>query len=104
MAKWAWKKGMYGLQQPFTIKYPKTGVVFDLTGYTVTLYVWSAAILLFSLVGILDGDPTTGKCYFTPIVTDFATAGKYRFEVECTKVAAVVKTKDYIVENTDTRP
>ena len=93
---------MYGLQQPFTIKTPD-GTAFDLTGYTVTLYVFSAA-LLFSLVGILDADPTTGICYFTPIITDFATAGKYRFEVECTKAGAVVKTKNYIVENTDTRP
>ena len=102
MPTWDWKVDMYGLQQPFTIKTPD-GVVFDLTGYTVTLYVWQGAVNLFSLVGILDGDPTTGKCYFTPIITDFDTVGKYRFEIECTKVGALVRTKHYIVEVTDKR-
>jgi len=103
MPKWNWKEDMYGLQQPFTIKTPD-GVVVDLTGFTVTLYVWKEDILEFSNVGVLDGDPTTGKCYFTLIATDFDTPGKFRFEVELTKAGAVVKTKNYIVECTDSRP
>ena len=102
MAKWNWKKGMFGLQQPFTIKKPD-GVVVDLTGFTVTLYVWSGATPLFNSVGVLDADPTTGICYFTMIAADFATAGKYRFEVECTKALVLIKTKNYIVENTEDR-
>ena len=104
MAKWDWKEDMYGLQQPFTIYYPGKKTVLDLTGMTVTLYVWDEAGLEFSLVGILDGDPTTGKCYFTPIAANFAVAGKYRFEIEITAGGKVIKTKDYIVENTDSRP
>jgi len=102
MPQWDWKKSMYGLQQPFTIKTPD-GVVFDLTGYTVTLYLWDEAGAEFSLVGVLDGDPTSGICYFTPTVTEFTVAGKFRFEVELTKAGAVVKTKDYIVQVTEDR-
>ena len=104
MAKWEWKEDMYGLQQPFTIYYHGGKTVVDLTGLTPTLYVWDDAGLEFSLVGILDGDPTTGICYFTPIVTDFVVAGKYRFEIELTAGGKVIKTKDYIVECTDSRP
>ena len=103
MAKRNWKKGMYGLQQPFTIKTPD-GIAVDLTGYTVTLYVWKGTTLLFSLIGVLDADPTTGTCYLTPILGNFNAVEKYRFEVEATKVGVVVKTKDYIVECTGTRP
>jgi len=102
MAKWDWKVDMYGLQQPFTIKTPD-GVVVDLTGLTVTLYVWLGEVNLFSLVGVLDGDPTTGKCYFTPIITDFDTVGKYRFEIELTKLNTLIRTKHEIVECTDKR-
>ena len=103
MPKWNWKEDMYGLRQPFTIKTPDGGLV-DLTGFTVTLYVWLAGALEFSLVGVLDGDPTTGICYFTPISGNFDTAEKYRFEVELTDGVSVVKTKNYIVECTDSRP
>ena len=102
MPKWDWKKDMYGLQQPFTIKTPD-GDLFDLTGYTVTLYVWSGTTALFDSVGVLAGDPTTGICYFTTGAGDFDTAGRYRFEIEITKAGVVVKTKDYIVEVTEDR-
>ena len=103
MPAWEWKKDMYGLQQPFTIYYPGGVTVFDLTGFAVTLYVWSGTTALFNLVGILDADPTTGICYFTPIITDFDTAGKYRFEIEITQAGELIKTKDYIVECTEDR-
>ena len=105
MPTWDWKEGMYGLEQPFTIKTPD-GVPYDLTGHVVTLYVFKEGVQLFALVGILDGDPTTGKCYFTPINTNFpaASKGTYRFEIECTKAGVVVKSKNYAVEVTDTRP
>jgi len=103
MPKWNWKEDMYGLRQPFTIKTPDGNVV-DLTGYTVTLYVWLGAALEFSLAGSLHGDPTTGICYFTPTVGQFDNADKFRFEVELTKAGAVVKTKNYVVECTGTRP
>ena len=102
MPQWEWKKGMYGIAQPFLIRTPD-GDPFDLTGYTVTLYVWDV-VLSFSNVGVLDIDPTTGLCYFTPIAADFDTVGTFRFEVEMTDVGKVVKTKNYIVEVTDTRP
>jgi len=102
MPMWDWKKGMYGLQQPFTVRTPN-GVVFDLTGYTVTVFVWDAAGAEFNIVGVLDADPSTGICYFTPPITSFTVAGKFRFEIEITKAGAVVKTKDYIVEVTEGR-
>jgi hypothetical protein len=105
MPQWEWKELMYGLQQPFRIRTPDNEN-FDLTGMTVTLYVWDPAGLEFSLVGILDAVPTTGLCYFTPIVGNFAAGSKgtYRFEVEMTQAGEVVKTKDYVLEITGTRP
>jgi len=102
MPQWDWKKGMYGIAQPFTIKTPD-GTVFDLTGYAVTLYLWDTAGAEFNIIGVLDADPTTGICYFTPTVAEFTVAGKFRFEVELTKVGVIGKTKDYIVEVTEDR-
>lgn len=103
MPAWDWKVDMYGLQQPFTFKTPD-GTVFDLTGYTVTLYVWSpAGVNLFSLLGVLHADPTTGICYFTPIITDFDTVGKFRFGFELTQAGVLVRAKHEIVEVTDKR-
>ena len=93
---------MYGVQQPFTI-YTPDGVVFDLTGYTATMYVWDQAGAEFNLLGILDGDPTTGICYFTPTIAEFTVAGKFRFEIELTKAGTVAKTKDYLVRVTEDR-
>ena len=103
MPAWEWKVGMYGLQQPFLIKYPD-GTIFDLTGYTVNLYVWSGAVLAFTLAGVLHADPTTGLCYFTPTVAEFLTKGQFRFSIEMTKAGVVVPTKHEIVDVTAKRP
>lgn len=105
MPQWEWKELMYGLQQPFRIRTPD-GSNFDLTGLAVTLYVWDAGGLLFSIGGIIDAIPTTGLCYFVPAVGNFGAGdkGTYRFEVEMTAVGQIIKTKDYVVEVTGTRP
>lgn len=104
MPSWIWKEGMFGLEQPFLITTPD-GDPFDLTGLTVTLYVFSG-VLLFSLVGVVDATPSTGLCYFTPIAADMAVGdkGTYRFEIEMTVAGKVIKTNDYILEITGTRP
>jgi hypothetical protein len=96
---------MYGLQQPFLIVTPDDEP-YDLTGKIVTLYVWDASGQLFSLVGVIDAVPTTGLCYFTPIAANMGAGdkGTYRFEIEMTEAGQVVKTKDYLLEITGTRP
>ena len=102
MAKWDWKKGMYGVTQKFTLKDP-SGAPIDLTGMAVTLYVWLGTVAQFNLAGVVDATPTTGICYFTPTAAEFTVAGKFRFEIEYTQAFVIGKTKDYIVENTEDR-
>jgi hypothetical protein len=97
------KKDDYGFSQPFRIK-KKDKTLFDLTGYTATLYIWSGATLKDSIVGTLDADPTTGKCYFTINSDTFDTAGTYSFHIKLTKTGVRISTYTYEVEVQATNP
>ena len=96
MADWEVKKGNYGWQQQFTVK-EKDGSVKDLTGYTVTLKVWSNSTLKFSGECTLDADPTSGKCYYPVQNIDFNTAGSFLGELELTKAGEKLDTKTFTV-------
>lgn len=84
MADWEVTVGEYGYAKQFNVV-DSAGAAFNLTGYTVTLKVWSDSTSLFTGTCDLDADPTTGICYYTPISTDFSATGKYYWRLELTK-------------------
>jgi len=103
MADWKIKKGNYGWNQKFTVK--KTDdTVKDLTGYTVTLRVWSNSTIKFSAECDLDADPTTGICYHTVTETDFDTIGNYFGELELTKTGEKVDCNTFTIQVVATAP
>jgi len=93
-----WYRGdSYPLE--LTIKDKATGMVIDITGYSFLLTVDTLqsppddTTKVFDVVGVLNGDPTTGKVSFTPTVTDTnKTPGSYFYDVEMTDASSNIRT------------
>ncbi len=82
-----------------TISDSSTGSAIDITGYSFKLTVnsdqnpTSTANQQFTVDGVLDADPTTGKVSFTPTTTDTdITPGNYFYDIEMTDASGNVKT------------
>jgi len=78
----SWPKG-------FTLKDKATGAALDITGCTFTMTVdpekepADNTNNLFSVAGIISGDPTEGKVTFTPTeVNTDQTPGKYYYDIQ----------------------
>ena len=101
MSKWEVKEDDFGYWQWFQIYYSDGTTVFDLTGYTAVLQVWSGTgssrVIKASMNGTLDAAPSTGRVRFTAIAADFNTAGEYSFHVKLTTAGSEVKTDTYTV-------
>jgi len=82
-----------------TISDSETGLAIDITGYSFKLTVnsdqnpTSITNQKFTVVGILDSDPTTGKVSFTPtsLNTDISPA-TYYYDIEMTDASNNIKT------------
>lgn len=76
----------------------KDGDPIDITGYSFILTVDTkekpedVSTKLFDVVGVLDGDPTTGKVSFTPSSSDTGTIGKYFFDIQMTDADGNIRT------------
>ena len=93
-----WYRGdSYPLE--LTIKDKTSGLVIDLTGYSFLLTVDTLkeppddTTKVFDVIGVLDGDPTTGKVSFTPtaIQTAIDPAG-YFYDVQMTDASNNIRT------------
>ena len=95
-------KGDYGYDIDFTL-YDGTGDVFDPTGYTVTLKVWTydvpSTLLLTGVGGITDA--ANGKVYYTVAIHDFDDEGVFIAEIELTKVGAVESFRTHVLHITE---
>jgi len=95
-------KGDYGYNIAFTL-YDASGDVFDPTGYTVTLKVWTydtpSTLLLSGVGGITDA--TNGKVYYTLVDGDFDTEGVFIGEIELTKAGAVESFRTHVINVTE---
>jgi len=95
-------QGDYGYNLAFTL-YDGTGDVFDPTGYTVTLKVWTydvpSTLLLTGVGGITDA--ANGKVYYTIANHDFDTEGQFIAEIELTKAGAVESFRTHVLHITE---
>jgi len=103
MANWEVKKDNFGWVQLFTV-YNADGTLKNLTGYTVTLKVWSESTLKFSTGCILDVNPLTGKCTHTVAASNFDTVGPYFGELELTKPGEKLDVKTFTILVKETAP
>jgi len=104
MTDWIVKENNYGWRQTFTLT--KDGTAYNLTDYSAKLKVWEPGktALKFSGDCIIDDDPTTGKCYYDVITTDFDTAGEFLGEIELTKTGEVLDTYTFTILVEPTAP
>ena len=95
-------KGDYGFNLAFTL-YDSSGDVFNPTGYTVTLKVWTydvpSTLLLSGTGGITDA--ANGKVYYTIASGDFNTEGEFIGEIELTKAGAVESFRTHKIHVTE---
>ena len=95
-------KGDYGYDIAFTL-YNGTGDVFNPTGYTVTLKVWTydlpSSLLLTGVGGITDAP--NGKVYYTIANHDFDTEGVFLAEIELTKAGIVESFRTHVLHVTE---
>jgi hypothetical protein len=79
-------QGDFGFYLNFTIK-KADGTVYNLTGYTITFNVWrkgdKTSKYVTGACTIVQADG--GTCRYLVVANDFATAGKYRSELQLTK-------------------
>jgi len=92
----------YGYNIAFTL-YDSSGDVFNPTGYTVTLKVWTydvpATLLLSGTGGITSG--VDGKVYYTVAAGNFATEGRFQAEIELTKAGARESFRNHVLHVTE---
>jgi len=92
----------YGFDIAFTL-FDGTGEVFNPTGYTVTLKVWTydvpSTLLLTGVGGITDA--LNGKVYYTIANGDFDTEGTFIGEIELTKPGAVESFRTHVIHVTE---
>lgn len=93
-----------------TVKNKALRAAIDITGYTFVLTVSSEENpsddtgKKFSIAGVLDDDPTTGKVYFTPTATNTdMDPAEYFYDVQMidgdSNVRTIVKNKFVIVQD-----
>ena len=94
------KVNNFGVTFTFTIK-NADGTLRDLSGLTLTLYVWTAEVtptMLFS--GTCTADPVlTGVCYYLVTPTDFTAIGVYNAEIELTDSGTYLEDTDTFTIN-----
>lgn len=92
----------YGYNIAFTLL-DASGDVFNPTGYTVTLKVWTydipSTLLLTGVGGITD--PANGKVYYTIASGNFNTEGVFMGEIELTKAGAVESFRTFVIHVTE---
>lgn len=82
----------------FTVTDKASGVAIDLTGAAAVMTVDTlknppdTTTRVFSVTGVLDAVPTSGRVAFTPTTTHTATAGKYYYDVQLTLADGSVRT------------
>ena len=95
-------QGDYGYDIAFTL-YDGSGNIFNPTGYTVTLKVWTydipSSLLLTGVGGITDAP--NGKVYYTLVSGDFDTEGRFMGEIELTKAGAVESFRTFVIHVTE---
>ena len=87
-------KSDYGFDIDFTVQ-DSSGSAYDLTGYTVTLKVWSPGVpgtLLIDDSCTID-DASSGTCHYSVSSGDFDTVGIYHGELELTQAGIVESTE-----------
>jgi hypothetical protein len=92
----------YGFNLDFTLQ-QADGSVFDGTTYTATLKVWATLVpgtLVVNKACTWDV-AASGTCHYEVGSTDFATAGRYSAEVECTKTGAKVSFGPFAITVTE---
>ena len=87
-------KGDYGFRLNFTL-YDSAGSARNMTGYTVSLKVWSEGVPGTLLVNktCSPTDASLGTYYYTVGSTDFATEGRFAYEIEATKTGIIESAK-----------
>ena len=101
MSTWEIVEDDFGYTQTFLVTY-KDGTIFDLTGYTVSLEIWSGVgagrVIMDTLSGTLDPTPTTGRVSFTVTAASTAVSGEYSFHIKMVVGSSEeIKTDTYIV-------
>lgn len=82
----------------FTVTDKDTGEAIDLTGASAILTVDTLkspvdnTTKVFSVNGVIDADPLTGKVSFTPTTGNTATVGRYFYDVQLTLPGGSVRT------------
>jgi hypothetical protein len=94
------KRGNFGMTLTFTIK-NADGTLRDLSGQTITLYVWTAEVTpTLSFSGACTSPlPTTGVCYYLVTSTDFSKTGVLNAEIELTSGTALLEDTDTFTIN-----
>jgi hypothetical protein len=90
-------KGDYGYDINFTVK-DADAVAYNLTGYTITLKVWSkgvAGLLLSGACTIVVA--ASGTCKYSVAAGNFSVAGTYDAELELTKSGIVESTVAFTI-------
>lgn len=73
-----------GFNVPFIVRDRKTGNPFDLSGFTITFYMWlpSAAISKISAGAIVIDVAASGTCHYVVQANDFNAVGSYNWELK----------------------
>lgn len=96
-------KGDYGFPQPFEILQEDDLTPRDLTGFTVTLKVWTPNVPGTPLLsgGCVVDTPALGLCHYTVQSGNFATAGTFDAELELTMAGKKESTYKFRIKVTE---
>ena len=81
-------KDEYGFNVPFIVRDKQTGNPFDLSGYTITFYMWLPNATSNKVNGgacVIDV-AASGTCHYVVLSGDFDSPGSYNWELVLTAV------------------
>lgn len=101
---WEIKRYNRGINQFFNVKEADGSTIKNISGYTVTLKVWSSKsdLLLSGTCTVCSGD--LGTCYYTVTSGSFPSPKRYWFELELVKGTELIDTDTYTLNVKETAP
>ncbi len=93
-------KGDYGFNLTITIK-DSDNAVYDLSGYSPKLKVWTPGGTAFVAGTCALTNPTAGTVTYTVGSVDFTTAGNFKAEIEITKSGVIESTVPFTIQVTE---